>query len=115
MAKVEPSKESLHKSLCQSWHRSVALRMSKRGLPFFMFKGIFFDFRYCFLDQWSKQAYSGQTQGQLITRGGRFNFLLTPMGGWVGVKPAAPGVFLVQRGRFLVVQKFKYLNLGSNI
>jgi len=34
--------------------------------------------------------------------GGRFNFLLTPMGGLVGVKPAALGFFLVQSGRFLV-------------
>jgi len=32
-----------------------------------------------------------------------------------GVKPAAPGVFLVQSGRFFLVQKFKYLNVGSNI
>ena len=48
-------------------------------------------------------------------RGGRFNFLLTPMGGWVGVKPAARGVFLEQSGRFWVVQKFIYLNLQSNI
>jgi len=38
------------------------------------------------------------------SRGGRFNFLLTPMWGWVGFKPAAPGVFLIQKGRFLVVQ-----------
>ena len=51
----------------------------------------------------------------MSTRGGRFNFLPTPMVGWVGVKPAAPGVFLVRSGRFLVVQKFKNLNLGSNI
>jgi len=49
------------------------------------------------------------------TLGGRFNFLLTPMGQWVGVKPAAPGVSLVQSGRFLVVQKKNYLNSGSNI
>jgi len=35
------------------------------------------------------------------------------MRGWVGVKPAKPGVFLAQSGRFLVVQKFIYLNLGS--
>ena len=55
--------------------------------------------------------------------GGRFVLFFTqqkerkkkrPMGG-VGVKPATPGVFLVQSGRFLVVQKFIYLNLGSNI
>jgi len=51
-----------------------------------------------------------------LFEGGRFNFLLTPMGGWAGVNPAAaPGVFLVQSGRFVVVQKFKYLNWGSNI
>jgi len=43
-------------------------------------------------------------------RGGRFNFLLTPIGGWVGVELAAPGFFLIQTGRFLVVPKFKYLN-----
>jgi len=34
------------------------------------------------------------------SRGGRFNFLLTPMGGWLGVKPAAPGVFLYKEGGF---------------
>ena len=45
-------------------------------------------------------------------RSGRSKMLLTPMGGWVGVKPAALRVFLVQSGRFLVVQKFRYLNLG---
>ena len=33
----------------------------------------------------------------------------------MGDNPAAPGVFLVPRGRFVVVQKFKYLKLGSNI
>ena len=48
-------------------------------------------------------------------RGGHFNFLPTPMRGWVGVKLAGMGVFLVQSGRFLVVQKFNYINLRSNI
>jgi len=37
------------------------------------------------------------------------------MRGWVFDKLAGLGVFLVQSGRFLVVQKFIYLNLGSNI
>jgi len=41
-------------------------------------------------------------------KGGHFDFLLTPMRGWVGVKPAKPGVFLIQSGMFLVVQKFIY-------
>jgi len=36
-------------------------------------------------------------------------------GGWVGPKPARLGGFLVQSGRFLVVQKLIDLNLGSNI
>jgi len=42
-----------------------------------------------------------------------FNFLLTPMKGWVGDKLAGLGVFLVQTGRFLMVQKFIYLNEGQ--
>jgi len=33
----------------------------------------------------------------------------------VGVKPTVPGVFFVQSGRFLMVQNFVYLNLGSDI
>lgn len=48
-------------------------------------------------------------------RGGHFNFLLTPMGGKVGGKSAAPGGFLVQKGRFLLVQKFIYFEFVSNI
>ena len=39
-------------------------------------------------------------------------------GGWVGVKPAAPvprTTFFLQSGKFLVAQKFIFLNLGSNI
>ena len=35
------------------------------------------------------------------------------MRGWVGVKPAEPGIFPVQSGRFLVVPKFIYLNFGA--
>jgi len=48
-------------------------------------------------------------------RGGHFNLWLTPRRGWVGVKPAKSGVFLVQSGNFLVALKFIYLNLVSNI
>jgi len=50
-----------------------------------------------------------------LPRGEHFNFLLTPMRGWVGVKLAGMGFFLVQSGRYLVVQKFIYLNLGLNV
>jgi len=48
-------------------------------------------------------------------KGGHFNFLLTPMRGWVGVKLEGMGVFFVQSGGFAMVQKFNYLNLGLNI
>ena len=48
-------------------------------------------------------------------KGWAFQFFTNTNGGWVGVKPAALGVFLVQSGRFWVVPKFKYLNLGSSI
>ena len=48
-------------------------------------------------------------------KGGHFNFLLTPMRGWVGEKKEGRGVRLVQSGGFVVVQKFNYLNLGLNI
>jgi len=41
-------------------------------------------------------------------------YFFTNTCGW-GVKLAGMGVFLIQSGRFLVVQKFIYLNLGLNI
>jgi len=50
----------------------------------------------------------------VVARGIHFILFLAPMGGWVGDKLAGLGVFLVQSGRFLVVQKLIALNLGSN-
>jgi len=49
------------------------------------------------------------------SRGCHLNFLPTPMMGWVGDKPAGLRVFLVQSGRFSVVQKFVYFELGQKI
>ena len=37
------------------------------------------------------------------------------MSGFDSVKLAGFGVFLVQSGRFLAVQEFNFLNLGSSI
>ena len=59
--------------------------------------------------------------GSLTKSWGRhFHFSLTPMGGWVGDKSAAPVGFLVQRGRCSVLPKYiyfefgvKYLNFGA--
>ena len=50
------------------------------------------------------------------SRGGRFNFLLTPMGGREGEKREREGKKRErEREICVVVPKFVHLNLGSNI
>jgi len=94
---------------------SVAWVLNFSFLEFFVFFGsfCFFCLPFCH-PMWERDSLKKRKIHQ-ENKGWAFQFFTNTNGGWVGVKPAALGVFLVQSGRFWVVPKFKYLNLGSSI
>jgi len=69
----------------------------------------------CRISLMANPTWPMRAQEVCISRGMHFNFLLTPMRGWLDEKLAGLGVFLVQSGRSVIVQQFIYLNLRSDI